>query len=546
MKKTIVLFFAALFAVLSVSSCKKDQTETASAKAEPVVFRVLNAAEPNSLDPHKIQGVIENRIYQGLFEGLVAYDPQTAAAVPGVAESWTVSDDNTVYTFKLRDVSWSDGVKITAHTVVESWLRELAPETAAVYAWFPAMFIKGASEYNASGETNEDGSLKFTPAEIQKFKEAVGVKALDDRTLEVTLVGPMPYALDAMAHYSFAITPTHAIEKFGDSWTNVENIVTNGPFKLKEWTPQEKVVIVKNPDYWDAENVQLDEIIYYPVDDNNTAYNMFINGEADWMTEIPADKIKEALLRDDSVIAPMLGAYYYSVNTKVPGLSDVRVRKALSMAIDRQLMVDRVTQGGEIPTAAMVPTMNGYDALQGNILNIKKAKELLADAGYPDGEGFPEFTILYNTNDNHKKLAEFIQSQWLENLGINVKLENQEWKTYLNSRNQHDFQIARAGWIGDYQDPNTFLDMWVTGGSMNDAQYENPQYDAFIKQASEMKAGAERFEVLRQAEILLVKEDQALIPLYSYVTKNMIDTEKWGGWYANTLDLHPVKRVYKK
>ncbi|MGL1891910.1 MAG: peptide ABC transporter substrate-binding protein [Spirochaetaceae bacterium] len=524
--KKIILFFMTVLVMFSFVSCSKKVVEV----KEPTVFKIANGAEPSSLDPSFIQGTVENRIYQALFEGLVAYDPTTARAIPGVAESWTISDDKTVYTFKLRKSAWTNGTAITAHTFVDSWTRTLDPNTAAPYAWFPGMFLKGANEFN-SGDADAS---------------SLGIKAIDDYTFEVTLVGPLPYALDAFAHYSFGITPKEVIAEFGDSWTNVENIVTNGPFTLKEWAPQDKLVVAKNPKYWDAASVKLDEVIYFAVDDIDTTYNMFLNGEADWVTTVPTDLIPEAKLRDDVTFSPGLITYYYVLNTTIEPISDVRVRQALSMAIDRKALVERVTKAGQIPAASMVPDMDGYPAVGGNFLDIEKAQALLAEAGYPNGEGFPELPVLYNTSEGHKKIAEFVQSQWEENLGITVTLENQEWKTYLASKNAHDFKVARAGWAGDYQDPNTFLDMFVTGSSMNDMQYANPEYDALITKAATMEAGKGRFDALREAELMLVKRDQALIPLYFYIVVNGIDTSKWGGWAPNVLDLHPVRQIYKK
>lgn len=527
MKKTILFFIAALLTIANSFASNNAETTTT---AKPVVFKLINGGEPSSLDPSLIQGVPENRIYQSLFEGLVAFNYETARAIPGVAESWTVSDDNIVYTFKLRDTAWNDGVKITAQTFVDSWIRTLDPATAAPYAWFPSMFIKGASDFNA-GKTAAD---------------SVGVKAIDDLTLEVTLVGPLPYALDAFAHYSFGIVPLHIVAKYGDSWTNVDKIVTNGPFYLKEWLPQDKLVVAKDSKYWDADSVQVDEVVYLPVEDNNTGYSMFLNGEVDWMTQVPADRMKEGLLRDDVFVSPNLATYYYSLNNKIKPLDDVRVRKALSMSINRQQLVDRIGQAGQIASAAMVPSMTGYPALKGNTLNLVKAKELLAEAGFPNGEGFPVLSLLYNTDESHKKMAEFVQQQWKDNLGIDIILDNQEWKTYVSSKNQHDFSIARAGWNGDYQDPNTFLDMFVTGAAMNDMQYENSDYDALINKAAGMSAGADRFDALKEAEEMLIGRDQALLPLYTYVKVNCIDLNKWGGWATNVLDLHPPRQIYKK
>ena len=524
MKRIIIVLLTVLMIPLLFIGCAQS---AAKQKGE---FIIVNGAEPETLDPQLITGVPEHRIYFSLFEGLVTTDPKTATAVPGLAKSWEVSDDGTVYTFKLRKTTWTDGVKITAQTVVGSWLRMLDPKTASPYAWFPAMFIKGANEYN--GE--ESGP------------EAVKIRALDDYTFEMELVGPLPYVLDALAHYSFAVVPLHAIEKYGTEWTNVENFVGNGPFKLEEWEPQEKLSCVPNEKYWDKKAVRLERVTYLPVDDNNTAYNMFLSNEADWATQIPLDMIDSAKLRDDYQNAPYLGTYYYVLQNEKPVFDNVLVRKALSMSLNREKLVNEVTKGGEFPTFKMVPDMTGYPSIDGTGYDVEKAKELLAEAGYPDGEGFPKFTILYNTNEAHKKIAEFIQQEWKENLGIDCDLENQEWKTYLATARAGDFQVERAGWIGDYQDPNTFLDMFVTGGAMNGGRYSNPEYDELIEKASRMEPGEERFKTLQKAERLFIEEDQGVIPIYHYTTKQAIDTSKWGDWYTNVMDWHPTKGIYKK
>ncbi len=513
-------------------------TEAPAAKAEPekVVFRVSNGAEPESLDPAKIQGVPEHRLFEGLFEGLIVFDPKTAEGVPGVAESWTVSEDGTVYTFKLREnAKWSDGTPVTANDVVYSWLRELAPETASPYAWFPAMFLKGASEYY---EGTADAS-------------AVAIKALDDYTFQMELVGPLPYVIGALGHYSFGIVPKQAIEKYGDQWVLPGNFVGNGPFVLSEWTPQDKIVMVKSETYWDKDNVKLDEVVFYASDDDNTNYNMYIAGDVDWLTSIPSDKLDGAMMRDDYQVAPQLSVYYYTIQNERAPFDDARVRKALALAIDRQTLVDEITKAGQIPTWGIVPEMAGYEPLafpfdgdQDDM--IAEAQRLLAEAGYPNGVGFPSFNLLYNTSDAHKLIAEYVQQQWKTNLGIDCVLENQEWATYLSNRNAGNFDVARAGWVGDYQDPNTFLDMFVTGAGMNGGRYSNAKYDELIKKAATMPAGEERFATLKEAENLFINEDQGIIPFYVYVSTNMIDTEKWGGWYPNTMDYHPVKDIYLK
>jgi oligopeptide transport system substrate-binding protein len=245
-------------------------------------------------------------------------------------------------------------------------------------------------------------------------------------------------------------------------------------------------------------------------------------------------------------VGPYLGTYYYVINVKEEPFTDAKVRKALAMALNRQDLVDKVTKAGEIATGNMVPDMAGYTVINGARYDVEQAKKLLAEAGYPGGKGFPEFTVLYNTNENHKKIAEYIQQQWAENLGVSIKLMNQEWKTYLASRRQHQFQVCRAGWIGDYQDPNTFLDMFITGGAMNGGQYENAEFDRLIKKAATMKAGKERMDTMRQAEQIFIEQDQGVIPIYHYVSKSMIDLNKWGGWHWNVMDWHPTKSIYLK
>ncbi|MFA6892166.1 MAG: peptide ABC transporter substrate-binding protein [Sphaerochaetaceae bacterium] len=533
---------AATTATEAPAATASPKTEGTNVAAQPaknaneIVFRIANGAEPESLDPALIQGVPEHRIYEGLFEGLVANDPKDASPVPGVAESWSSNEDGTVWTFKIRkDAKWSDGVPITAHDVVYSWLRELDPATASPYAWFPCMFVKGANEYN-SGKAGKD---------------AVAIKALDDYTFQMELLGPLPYAIGALTHYSFAIVPEHAIEKYGTAWTDPKNFVGNGPYVLTEHVAQDHVTLSKNPMYWDAKNVKLDKVIFIASDSDATNYKMYKNGELDWDTNVPLDSLAEASMRDDYHNSVQLATYYYTFQTQKAPVNDAKVRRALSLAVDRQALVDGVTKAGQIPAWGIVPEMAGYEALpfpngDDHQADIEEAQKLLADAGYPNGVGFPTISILYNTNEAHKKIAEFIQQEWKNNLGINVTLENQEWQTYLSNRNEGNFIVARAGWVGDYQDPNTFLDMFITGAGMNGGKYSNDTYDLLINEAARMPAGADRFGALRTAEDIMINQDQALMPLYYYVTLNLVDTNKWGGWYPNTMDYHPVKDIYLK
>ena len=525
MKRVLYAMLIVVAAMALVVSCGKKEA------AKGIEFVMSNGAEPQTIDPSKIQGVPEHHIYMALFEGLVSYDPKTSLAVPGLAESWTVSPTGDQITFKLRKANWSDGTPIKAQTVVDSWLRTLDPATASEYAYMATMVVKGAEDYN-SGKAG---------------KEAVQIRALDDYTFQCDLLGPMPYAVDMMAHYTFAVLPMHVIKAKGDDWIKTENFVCNGPFKLLEWKPQESLTVVKNEKYWDAKNVSLSKVTFLPIEDNLTAYNKFKAGEIDWQYGIALDLIDEIKLRPDYQVSPQVATYYYIFNMTRKPFDDVRVRKALRMALNMQELVDKVTKGGQLPTTAMVPEMAGYTPVQGVGYNVEEAKKLLAEAGYPDGKGFPKVPIVYNTNDAHKKIAEWVQENWKKNLGIEVSLVNQEWKTFLDTRsNAHDFYIARAGWVGDYLDPNTFLDMFIIGSGNNDGLYANPEYDALIKKAATMKAGAERMATLQAAEKLLITQDEAVMPFYHYVNQDMIDLSKWDGWFNNPLGAHDWKYIKPK
>ncbi len=496
-------------------------------------FVVSNGTEPESIDPQLIQGEPEHRIEYVLFDGLVANDPKTAKAIPAIAESWDISDDKTVITFHLRDSVWSDGTPLTANDFVYSWQRELDPATAAPYAWFPEMFLKGAADY-ASGKVGAEG---------------LGVKALDDNTLQVELVGPLPYAIDAFAHYTFYAVPQHCIEEFGDQWTQPGNMVTNGAFVLDKHVPQSYISVVKNDKYWDAERVYLDSITFLASDDDNTNYNMYIDNEVDWLPAVTTERMSSAQMRDDYHSSAKVATAYYTVQCDDATLSDPLVREALSYAVDRDSMIENVLHGNQIPAWGMVPPMAGYSALEFPFDSYDEATEIaqekLAEAGYPNGIGFPKISLLYNSNESNKKIAELLQANFKEVLGIECTLENQEWGTFLSSRNTGQFQLARAGWTGDYQDPNTFLDMFVSGSAMNGGNFNVPEYDALIRKAATMSDGPERFDVLHQAEEILITQ-QAIIPFYYYSSAALIDTAKWGGWYDNAMDYHNIRFVYRK
>ncbi|WP_191015886.1 peptide ABC transporter substrate-binding protein [Treponema zioleckii] len=516
------IFYAALAVFASAVFMIYPQTKKSGYKTSELIIN--NGSEPDFLDPSKIQSVPEQRIYLALFEGLVSYDSKTCAPVPGVAESWERrGKNNEILTFHLRKTTWSDGTPITAQTVIDSWLYYLAPSTAAEYAYMPAAVIKGAADYNA-GKTRA---------------ETVGLRAVDDKTFEITLVGAVPYAEAMMAAFSFPILPMHVIQKYGNEWTKPEHFVGNGPFVLESWIPQEKITVVPNEKYWNKKNVFLSRITFLPIENLATAYNAFKNHEIDWDTGVPLEKLGEIKFSKKCQTAPCNATYYYEFNINDPVLSDVRVRKALAKAIDKKQLVEKLLRGGQVVSDAFVPPMEGYKPATGNAFNVEEAKALLAEAGYPDGKGFPTMTLIYNTNEAHKKIAEYVQGQWKENLGIDVVLENLYWARFLQKRQSNDFQIARAGWVGDLAEPANFLELCLSASGNNDGRYSSSDFDALLLQASEMPAGAERDDVLRRAEEILITRDQALLPVYYYVTHNLIDLDKWEGWYTNILDVHP-------
>lgn len=532
MKHTMVGLFALSVSILLMfTGCGggKESGKSASNAAAGDEFIIGNGSEPQSLDPAKITGVPEHRLSMAFFEGLVGFDPKTAKAVPGVAERWEVNADKTVYTFHLRKTTWSDGTPITAQTVVDSWLRTLAPETASEYAYMIGMVVKGADDYNTG---KADAS-------------AVAIRAIDEKTFEMTLTGPIPYAVDMLAHYAFAIVPMHAIEKYKTDWIKPENFVGNGPFVLESWVPQEKITAVPNAAYWNKENVHLSRLVFLPIEDQNTAYEKYRAGELDWDTAIPLPRLDEVKLLPDYKVSPQIGTYYYIFNVKKGPLQDVRVRKALTLALNREELVEKVTRGGQIAAKSICPPLPGYTPADGEGYDPEKAKKLMAEAGYPEGKGFPTLTVIYNTHDAHKIIAEYVQESWKRILGVNIAIQNYEWKTFLDVRHQHDFEISRSGWVGDYQDPNTFHEIFITNGGNNDGEYSNPHYDALVRKAATMAGGPERMKMLQDAERILMEKDQAVLPIYFYVSQHIIDTDKWSGWYTNGLDQHPYVGMKK-
>ena len=504
-----------LIATLLLSGCGSGESNVTTGNRDGILHWG-NGTDPQELDPHIVTGVPEHHILTALLEGLVLKDPATLEPIPGVAESWVISDDGKTYTFQLRhDAQWSNGDPVTAHDFAWSWWRALQPALGNQYAYmfFP---VKNAEAY-----------LK---QEIKDFS-LVGVKVLDDYTLQVELTNPTPYFLQLLDHYSMFPVHRATIEKFGapdergSLWTRPGNFVGNGPFQLTEWQLFKKVEVAKNPYYWDAKNVKLKGIRFHPTENVTTEERMFRSDQLHHTASIPIDKVATYQQKKPGLLHshPYLGNYFYRINTKLPHLSDKRVRQALAMSINSQQIVEQVTKGGEVPAYTFTPPNTlGYTANAGFMFNPEKARQLLAEAGYPNGEGFPVTELLYNTSEGHRKIAVAIQQMWNQYLGVNIILNNQDWKVYLSSVDSGDYTIARAGWIGDYVDPNTFLDMWITDGGNNRTGWSNPRYDELIlKLAPEASDRETRYSMMREAEALLL-EDMPVIPIYIYNSKSLV------------------------
>jgi len=502
---------------------------------EQILF-MGNGAEPKGLDPHIVTGVSEHTIIAALLEGLVSEDPVDLHPVPGAAESWEVSEDGARYTFHIRPGAvWSNGDPVTAHDFVYSFKRMLTPALAAEYAYMLHP-LKNGKAYNTG--------------QVKDFAQ-VGVKASDERTLVIDLEHPTPYFLELLNHYSWWPVHPPTIERFGGAdkrdtpWTRAGNFVGNGPFLLKTWEVNRAIVVEKSPTYWDAAKVRLREIHFLPIDSADTEERAFRDGTIHISSTVPLHRVEYYReQRPESVrFDPYLGTYFYRFNTTHAPVGDKRVRKALSLVIDRESITRFVLKGGQQPAYCFTPpATGGYTAKARLKYDVKAAQALLAEAGYPNGQGFPAIELLYNTSEAHRVLAEAIQQMWKKDLNIDVKLVNQEWKVYLDSVKRLDYQVARAGWIGDYNDANTFLDMWVGDGGNNRTGWANAEYDRHIALAGRTTSPAERLKHFQEAEAILLDETP-VIPIYFYVRSLLIQPSVQG-WHPTILDHHPYKHVY--
>ncbi|KGT95675.1 peptide ABC transporter substrate-binding protein [Erwinia typographi] len=493
-----------------------------------------NGDEVQSLDPHKIEGVPESNVNRDLLEGLVISDIQ-GHPIPGVAESWE-NKDGKIWTFHLRkNAKWSNGEPVTAQDFVYSWQRLADPKTASPYASY--------LQYGHLENIDDIIAGKKSP-------DTLGVKAIDANTLQVTLSESVPYFFKLLIHPSMSPVYKPAVDKFGEKWTQPENWVGNGAFKLQTHVINERIVLVRNPDYWDNANTRLDKVTFLPISSEVSDVNRYFSNDGSDMTynNMPIELFKK-LQRDNPKelhVDPYLCTYYYEINNQKAPFTDPRVRAALKLGLDRDIMVNKVLAQGQLPAYSYTPpATDGADLIKPEWFSWSQdkrnaeAKKLLAEAGYTADKPLT-FELLYNTSDLHKKLAIAAASIWKKNLGVNIKLNNQEWKTFLDTRHQGNFDVSRAAWCADYNEPTSFLNTMLSGSSNNTSHYKSPAFDKVMADAAQATDEKGRSDLYAKAEQILDK-DSVIAPVYYYVNARLVKT--YVGGYTGK---DPLDNVYDK
>ncbi len=576
--KNSALMTAIFMAALLLSSCVASSADSVFfGRTDPPdgdVLRYVTGSEPESLDPQIPSGQPEARIVMSIFDGLIEYDPKTMEPIPSLAERWEANSDSTVFTFHLRqNGKWSNGEPITADDFVYTFRRGLNPTVAARNAYL-SYVIKYAQGYNEGAHFVRDiasGAFDTAPTsgdrlivpqegkaapgkELVPIKaEDIGVEAPDSLTVRVTLTQPAPFFAGMMAHQFFRAVPRKAVEAHGSAWTRPENIVTSGAFTLKEWVPYDKIVVGRSPTFWDAASVRLDEIRFYPLEDTTTIMNLYKAGAVDATLNhsIPPGWLDVIRKLKDYMDAPELANEYYQMNVKRPPLNDVRVRRAFNMAIDKVALAR--FRGVAKPLTAFVPEgiLPGYPQEKGDSFDPETARQLMIEAGFKNEQGqydaskFPasEVEITYNTSDTHRQVAEFIQAEWKRNLGITVTLRNMEFRTFLVTRASLDYQgFARSGWVGDYLDPFSYLNIFYTPAGDNGTGWWDPRYVEMLDEANRTLDPQLRYRKLADAEAYMLKA-QPVIPLMTRST-DWMKKPYVKGMYPNPGTMHAWKFVY--
>lgn len=517
-KKLCAIGLTAVLGMSVLAGCGKGDFNT---DADTIVWNL--GEDPLTVDPALNTASGAGNLILNAFEGLVRVDEKTEIK-PGVAKEWTKSEDGLTYTFKLReDAKWSDGQVVTANDFKYSWLRALDAKTAAEYS-YQLFYIKNAEAYNKGKATAEE----------------VGIKVVNEFELEVTLENPTEYFLQLLAFATYQPVRQDMVEAHGEKWArSPETYISNGPFKMVEWKDKEKIVYEKNENYWNAEKVELKKLDVRLVKDITTAYAEFKSGSFDMTNDVPPTEIQAALDAKHAEIFNEFGTYFLAFNIGKnneklspeanAALQNPKFRKALSLAIDRKGLVENITKGGQVPAHSFTPP--GIKAPDGTDFDnekyisesgdIEAAKAMLAEAGYPNGEGLPTFSYLINSEGNHEQIAQYLQDAWSK-IGVKIEITKQEFKVFLQTRRDGNYMMSRHGWNGDYVDPYTFLDMWVTGGGNNEIGYSNAEYDALLAKAKVTADATERTEILRQAEKILM-DDMVIAPIFYYTKVRAIN-----------------------
>lgn len=488
-------------------------------------FAFCNQQEISSLDPAIATGVPEGRILRAVFEGLTRRDPATLEALPGIATSWTVSDDGLVYTFTLRDDSrWTNGDPVTAHDFEYSFRRLLSPETAAAYAYL-GWIIAGGREL-----TEATGGVPF------------GVEATSDTELVIRLAQPAPYLPRLLTYYPFMPVHRGCIEQHGGNWVKAANIVTNGPFRIVERRVRDRIRMARFDGYWGADEVSLGSVDAFAADGITTQLNMFLTGQVDWMVRPPPNLHDELSKRPEMRTGAQAGVTFLRFNTSREPFGDPRVRAALALVLDREALARDVMRGGEAASTSFVPDgFAGYVPARLAEPDAERARALLAEAGHPGGEGLPEFELLYPHNQITRDFCQAIADQWRTELGVRVSLVNETWKVYLDSQKQGLYDASWSAWIADYLDPSTFLDLFTSTSANNRTKWSSAAYDDLVARASRSPDPAQRDALYREAEALLL-EALPIAPIYQRVNSNLV-AGRVSGFHDNLLDTHPLRDI---
>jgi oligopeptide transport system substrate-binding protein len=530
-----ILAGAVVAGALLLWGCGKRETAVQSGNREQILHRGLGS-EVGDLDPHLATSIAEMDLISALFEGLVSEDPKDLQPVPGVAESWEPSSNRLVYTFHLRaNAKWSNGNPVTAQDFVASWQRLLTPSLAAP---------------NANLLYVVQGAEAFHKGVSQDFSQ-VGVTALDARTLRVTLEHPTAHFLSLLTHTACLPVPVAVVashgspDQRGNTWTRPGKLVGNGPFTLKTWQANQRIIVEKSPSYWDAATVKLKAIHFYPIDSVDAEERSFRAGQLHVTYVLPHGKVESYrrdsphLLRTD----PYLDSYFLRLNTRRPPLGDERVRRALAIGIDRAAIVGKLLHGDQQPASTMTPPgLPGYVPPAGLTTDFAAARRLLAEAGFPNGKGLQPLELLFNTSENHRVIAEAMQEMWRKELGVEVRLVNQERKVVQTERRAGNYQILLSDWVGDYLDPMTFLEVWRSDSGNNHTGWASPDYDTMLFSAARTASPGERAALLQNAEALMLSA-APIAPLY-YNTHVFLLHPAVKGWHPTLLDHHPYKHVW--